>query len=440
MRWLEIRVVVLGIALLAGTSCGKDEHHGPDMRTPPPNPEETRTPAPSPTPLAAAPGEPPPVPPPAPAAPRADEPRPTAPAAPATPAIPVKAATPLEKTISVTVDYTGQTVGSKTVEVRARVEGYLLSIEFTEGSFVEEGDLLYEIDKERATEAVEQAVGELNIAKANLGKARKDVARYEPLVRQNAISREEYESAVAAEEAARAAVDAAQAAANRARIQFGYTTVRAPMSGLIGKTEVDVGNLVGRLEATLLTTISKVDPIYVNVRLSEVDFLAYERKRRERGGVAASEISLFLSDDSEHPHQGTVAVVDRNVDPASGTLLVRLSFPNPDRRVRPGQFARVRGVRERIENALLVPQGAVEELQGTYQVYVVGEGDVVEVRPVKVGSRQGGLWVISEGLRAGDRVIVEGRQKVRAGVRVAPQTVPIADPSAPRGTSSGSSR
>ena len=426
MRRAGLLLVALSLgALVTTAACGKgDAPHGPDLRTPPaiPSARGSAGTAPATTERPAT-------------APGAHAPAPVAPAAPAAPpaapALPVKVAPPVERTIAVTVDYTGQTIGSETVEVRARVEGYLQSIHFTEGTFVQAGDLLYEIDKDKATETVEQAVGELNIAKANLGKAQTDVARYAPLLEKNAISREEYDTAVAAEKAASASVDAATAKVNRARIQLGYATVRAPMAGLVGKTEVDVGNLVGRGQATLLTTISKVDPIYVNVRLSESDLLEYQRKRKESGQPGAQDIALFLSDKSEHPHRGKVAVVDRNVDAATGTLLIKISFPNPDQTVRPGQFARIQGVRERIENALLVPQGAVEELQGTYRLYLVGDGDLVEVRTVKVGSRQGPLWVIAEGLKPGDRVIVEGRQKVKAGMRVAPQVVELLDPSAP---------
>jgi membrane fusion protein (multidrug efflux system) len=188
---------------------------------------------------------------------------------------------------------------------------------------------------------------------------------------------------------------------------------------------------VGRGEPTLLTTISQVDPILVEMRLSESDLLQYQQVRRERGEPAAKDITLFLSDKTEHPHKGHVSVVDRNVDPATGTLLIMISFPNPERTVRPGQFARIRGVRDVIEDALLVPQTAVEELQGSFRLYLAGPGDVVEVRTVRMGSREGPLWVVAEGLRPTDRVIVEGRQKVRAGARVAPIPVEIADPAAP---------
>jgi membrane fusion protein (multidrug efflux system) len=187
----------------------------------------------------------------------------------------------------------------------------------------------------------------------------------------------------------------------------------------VGKTEVDVGNLVGRGEPTLLTTISQLDPIYAEVRISETDMLVYQRARAD-GTRKPDELplGLFFSDGTKHPYPGKVAVIDRNIDTATGTLLVQVSFPNPQLVVRPGQFARVQAVRSVVKDALLVPQGAVEELQGIYRVYVVGEGDVAKVRTIKVGPRLGPLWIVAEGLTPSDRIVVEGRQRLRDGARV----------------------
>lgn len=409
MRWTGIVVAsLLGTATLA--ACDKAEHEkGPDLRKPPPLPSTAAASAETRRPPAATPSV------------ASEKPATSAPpSAPAKPGVPVKVAPPVRMTIPITVDYTGQTVGSETVEIRARVEGFLTAIRFTEGSFVKPGDLLYEIDKDKAQEVVEQAQGERNVALADLEKADADVARYKPLVEQNAISREEYETAVSVAKAARARVDAKEAALRRAQINLGYATVRAPVEGLVGKSEVDVGNLVGHGQPTLLTTISKIDPISVEIRVSEADILQYQRKRRDGAERAVSDLTLFFSDGSEHPQRGKVAMVDRNIDVETGTLLVRLEFPNPDRAVRPGQFARVQGVRELLVDALLVPQAAVQELQGGHRLLVVDADGVARVRTVKAGARKGKLWLISEGLEADDRVIVEGRQKVKDGVRVAP--------------------
>ena len=354
-----------------------------------------------------------------------EKPKPAAAPAPGAPAaVEVRTANPVHKTVLVTVDYTGQTIGSETVEIRARVEGFLQSIHFTEGTFVEKGALLYEIDKEKMNEVVEQAEGVWRVALANEEKAIADVNRNRPLVEKNAIAREEYDTSVSAQKAAHAQVEAAAAAVSRAKIQLGYATVRAPIDGLVGKTEVDVGNLVGRGESTLLTTISKLDPIYAEVRISETDMLEYQRAaaegRRKRDEMP---LTLFFSDGTKHPQPGKIASVDRNIDTKTGTLLVQVSFPNPDKSVRPGQFARVQAVKDVVKDAVLVPQGAVDELQGTYRLYVVGEGDVVKVKTVKVGPRIGNLWLIKEGLAPTDRVIVEGRQRARDGITV--RTIPV---------------
>ena len=171
---------------------------------------------------------------------------------------------------------------------------------------------------------------------------------------------------------------------------------------------------------TLLTTISKIDPISVEIRMSEADLLKYQKKRKAGAQTAVSDLTLYFSDGSEHPQKGTVTMVDRNVDVKTGTLLVRLDFPNPELTVRPGQFARVQGVTEKVVDALLVPPSAVEELQGTQRVLVVDASNTVRVRTVKAGVRRGKLWMMDEGLQPDDRVIVEGRQKVRDGAKAAP--------------------
>jgi membrane fusion protein (multidrug efflux system) len=428
MRYGLTLAVVWAVAL---PGCGKHaDEGGDDMRKPPPLPAKP-TPAAAKEAMARELGTTPTA--------VADAPRKDAPKKPAGPVVDVEAAKPLQKTVPVAVDYTGQTIGSETVEIRARVEGFLESIHFTEGEFVAKGDLLYEIDKDRAREVVEQAEGDLNVARADAEKAEMDVRRNLPLVEKNAIAREEYDTSVSARKAAQARVEAKEAALARAKINLGYATVRAPIAGLVGKTEVDIGNLVGRGEPTLLTTISKIDPIYAEVRISETDMLFYQREtsagRRRRDEMP---LALFFSDGSKHPQGGKIMVVDRNIDTKTGTILVQVSFPNTDQKVRPGQFARVQAVREVLKDALLVPQGAVEELQGTYRLYVLGEGDVAKSRSVKMGPRLGPLWIVTEGVGAGDRIVVEGRQKLRDGTTVRAKAMVIGedgkltpDPNAP---------
>jgi membrane fusion protein (multidrug efflux system) len=253
--------------------------------------------------------------------------------------------------------------------------------------------------------------------------------RYEPLVAKNAISRQEYETAVAVQRAAEAAVEAAKASAQRAEIDLGYTRVLAPEDGLVGKTEVYPGTLVGRGQSTLLTHISQIGTIHVRFTVAERDYLYYARRREQRGAkpgeVEPLPFELVLADGSLHPSKGRLVFVDRNVDPATGTILLEAAFPNPGGIVRPGQYARVRAAVDMKPGAILVPQRAVSELQGVYNVAVVGGDDTVELRMVKPAERIGTLWVIDSGLKGGERIVVEGLQKVRSGVKVKAEMVKI---------------
>jgi membrane fusion protein (multidrug efflux system) len=299
-------------------------------------------------------------------------------------------------------------------------------VNFKEGNPVKKGQLLYTLDAGPFQANVAQAKGRLAEAEADLVRAHQDVVRYEPLVAKNAISRQEYETAVAVERAAVASVDAARAAAQRAEIELGYTRVYAPEDGLAGKTEVYPGTLVGRGINTLLTHISQVDSIHVRFTIPERDYLQYARRKEERGGEAESlPFELILADGSVLPDKGRLVFVDRNVDPATGTILLEAAFPNPGGIVRPGQYARVRAAVDLKKGAILVPQRAVSELQGIYNVAVVGEGDTIEIRMVKPAERIGTLWVVDEGLKDGERIVVEGVQKVRPGSKVVPEAVPI---------------
>jgi membrane fusion protein (multidrug efflux system) len=321
------------------------------------------------------------------------------------------------------VESIGQTKGSTEVEVRARIEGFLDSVLFEEGRPVHKGDLLYEIDPKPFVASVNRAKGVLASAQADLLKARQDVARYKPLVEQNAISREEFETAQAMEQVAVAKVDAARAALEAAQLELGYTKVMSPIDGLAGKTEVKAGALVGRGQSTLLTTISTIDPIACRFALSERDYLALARRVKQ--SEDRPKFEMILADGSTHPYPGTFVFIERLVDPSTGTILMEVSFPNPERIVRPGQFARVRFPIAIRKDALLVPQRAVSELQATYSVAVVTSDDKVEIRPVRVGPRSAGLWVIDSGLKPGERVVVDGLLKVRNGSVVSPTAIEL---------------
>jgi membrane fusion protein (multidrug efflux system) len=367
----------------------------------------------------------------------------------------VQVAAVLQRDVPVYIEAIGQTRGSQEVEVRARVEGVLETIGFQEGTWVQKGQLLYTIDPREYQATIAQREGDVARAEADLARLQQDVARYKPLAAENAIPQQTYDTAVAQANAGRANVESTQAVLERAKLDLSYTKIYAPTDGVVGKTEVNVGNLVGRGQTTLLTQISKIDPIHLRFSLSEREYLQFIKDRdqisarMEAAGSAKffkdAPFEMVLADGAVHPHRGKLVFVDRLVDPTTGTLLFEVAFPNPERIVRPGQYGRARTVVDFRPKALLVPQKSVSELQATYSVMVVGGDNKVEVRPVTVGPRTGGLWVIEKGLTAGDRVIVEGIQKVRAGMTVKPVAVEITDtpvapppsPSAPKAAVAG---
>jgi membrane fusion protein (multidrug efflux system) len=354
-------------------------------------------------------------------------------APPPPPPTPVKAAVVLQKDVPIYLEAIGQTRGSTEIEVRARVNGYIQTVDFTEGSMVRKGQLLYTIDPRPLQATLDQSKGSLAGTEADLARAKQDVARYEPLARENAIPREQYETAVSVQRAAEATVQAAKAAVQRAEIDLGYTKVIAPEDGLVGKTEVYPGTLVGP-GSNLLTHISQIASIHVRFTLPEREYLRLARLRLQTGRADTTPqapLELVLADGSVHPDRGKLVFVDRNVDPTTGTILLEAAFPNPSGLVRPGQYARVRAVVEEKKGAILVPQRAVTELQGIYNVAVVKPDDTVETRMVTPGERVGSLWMIDSGLVAGDRVVVEGVQKVRPGAKVKPEMVTIKDESSP---------
>jgi membrane fusion protein, multidrug efflux system len=339
-------------------------------------------------------------------------------------AVPVIVTPAIQKDMPVYSEFVGQTMGSQDVEIRARVEGYLQSVDFKEGSFVKKGDLLYQIDPKNFQTALDQANGKLGEAEASFQKNQNDVNRYRPLAAEKAISQQELDNAESAFLAAKAALDSAKAAVEEATLNLGYTRIEAPIDGLIDTSRVKPGNLVGRGENTLLTILSQVDPMDIRISLSESDYLIFARSKAAReandGTQSQYPIQLILADGSIYDHPGVVNFVERAVDATTGTLSVRISFPNPQKILRPGQYGKVRGVRDVKKGAILVPQRAVSELQGLFRVAVVGADNKVTMKTVTTGTRFDDLWQITGGLAAGESVVVEGIQKVRDGVLVAP--------------------
>jgi len=351
------------------------------------------------------------------------------PAPPAPPTPEVYVAPVEQKDVPVYLELVGQTAGFQDVEIRARVEGFLETVNFQEGSFVKSGDLLYTIDRKPLEATLAQAKADQATADSRLSKANNDVTRYTPLVAKQAVSKQELDDSVAEQDAARSQLEAAKAAVEKATLDLGYTRITSPISGLIGITEVKAGNLVGRGESTLLTTVSQIDPVLFSIGVTEADYLRIARRQTAKSSSAAPRardgIELTLADGTRYPQTGRVNTVERAVDPTTGTLAVQLVFPNPDQLLRPGQYGRVRILLETKPGALLIPQRAVQELQNLYNVAVV-DGGKVAFRNVKVGQRVGSLWVIEDGLKAGEQIVVEGLQRIQDGMTVSAKPAPPA--------------
>jgi len=344
-------------------------------------------------------------------------------APPAPPPPEVLVTTVLQKDVPIQAEAVGTTVGFVNAQVMPRVQWYLLKQDYQDGAHVKEGQLLFEIDDRPYKAALNQALGDLARDQATLRKNQLDVARYTPLVAKGAVSKEELDNAAQATHASEAQVQAAQAAVENARLNLDWTRIYSPIDGIAGIAPVQVGNLV--TPATVLTTVSQVNPMKVTFPITERQYLRFadQIKEHQAKGRAADEpeLQLILADGSTYPRPGRLYVTDREVDQQTGTILVQALFPNPDAILRPGLYAKVRAPTETVRGALLVPAQAVQETQGAYQVAVVGPDDKVALRTVKAGEQVDGLWVITDGLKPGERVVTEGLQKVKDGIVVRPK-------------------
>jgi len=334
----------------------------------------------------------------------------------------------VQKDVPTYLDLVGQTEGNQDVDVRARVEGFLETMNYREGSFVRKGDLMYAIDRKPFEAALAQAKADKATAEARLAKATNDVNRYTPLVAKQAVSQQELDNARAAQDAGRSEVQAADAVIDKATLDLSYTRILSPVDGLAGTTKVKPGSFVGRGEATLLTTVSQLNPIVLRVAATEADFLRVAKRDPSRIGATptAGGIELTLADGSVYPHTGTVSTVERAINASTGTLSFQINFPNPDNIIRPGQYGRARILLEMRKGALLVPQRAVQELQNLRSVAVVGGDNKVTFRNVTVGPRVDSLWVVEEGLKPGEQVVAEGLQTLRDGITVRTKPMPPA--------------
>jgi membrane fusion protein (multidrug efflux system) len=321
------------------------------------------------------------------------------------------------------VEFIGQLDSPQNVEIRARVEAFVDKMLFIEGTNVTEGQMLFELDKKPFEQRLNVAKAMLAEAEASLAKYRTDTNRLTPLAAKKAVPQQDLDNAVASVAVGLASVESAKAQVESATIDLGYCDVKAPVAGLIGAKQVSIGDLVGKGQPTLLATISTLDPIWFYCNVSEVDYLK-ARAETERTGkrVADLPVSLILANGSLHPDQGKLVFIDRAVDIKTGTLRVRAEFPNGQKLLRPGMFGRIRMDLGARADSILVPERAIAELQGKTFVWVIGSDNKATQRAVKVGNQIGENFLILEGLKSGDRIVVEGLQKVREGAPVKAMT------------------
>ena len=358
---------------------------------------------------------------------------------------PVVEVAPVEqRDVPVYGEWVGTLAGQVNADVKAQVTGYLLRRDYKEGSYVRKGQLLFEIDSRPFQAALDQAKGQLAqaqaqlvqdeaqlaTAEANQHKSQLDVEKYEPLAKADAVSKQDFDdanqtnlankaqvqAAVAAIAAAKAQIQASQATVETASINLGFTRIVSPIDGIAGIAPAQVGDLVSTSSGPL-TTVSTLDPIRDYFTVSEQEYLALQ-KRFSDSNADHWKLQLILADGTTYPHEGEFYFADRQVNQNTGAIQLAALFPNPGNILRPGQYGKVRAVTRMQSNALLIPQAAVTEQQGSYLVAVVGQDGRVAMRPVQVGERTGTMWVIQEGLKPGDRVVVEGQQNLRPGMPV----------------------
>jgi membrane fusion protein (multidrug efflux system) len=336
-----------------------------------------------------------------------------------------------QKDLAIYGEWIGTLDGYVNADVRAQVTGYLIRQDYQEGAFVREGQLLFEIDPQPFKAALDQAEGQLAQATAQLANAEAvrdrtqlDVERYVPLAKEQAASQQDLDNAtqnnlaaIATVATANAQIKTAQAAVEIAKLNLGFTRLTAPIRGIAGQAQLQVGALVNT-SSTPVTTVSTLDPIRDYFTVSEQDYLQLQKQFSDK---QLWKLQLILADGTTYPHEGTFYFAGRAVDQNTGAIQLAALFPNPGNVLRPGQYGKVRAVVRVESGALLLPQPAVTELQGSYQVDVVGEDDRIAVRPVKVGDRIGTMWIIQDGLKPGERVVAEGQQTLLPGMIVKPK-------------------
>jgi membrane fusion protein (multidrug efflux system) len=326
--------------------------------------------------------------------------------------------------------FVGQVHGYKDIPIRARVEGYLEGIHFKEGSKVKKGQLLYSIDSKPFEAEVAASRSKLAEAQTMLIKAQAEYERYKPLVKTNAVSKSDYDAVKAQYDASKSSVEAAKANLRLAQINLSYTRIKSPIRGIIGKTQAKVGEFVGREpNPVILNTVSRIDSIRVEFFISENQYLRLARYLNTQDSVNGNRLKygedrllLVLSDGTLHKYKGRIDFIDRGVDSSTGAILLQATYPNPERLVRPGQYAKVK-IEHQDGDVIAVPQRCINEIQGNYSVYVVNSDNVIEPRTVEVGYKSGDMWEIKSGLSEGERVVIDAIQMVRKGQTIIPKEI-----------------
>ncbi len=345
-------------------------------------------------------------------------------AAPAAAPLEVSVIQVVQQDVALESEYTGQTYGKSDIQINPRVNGVVLSLNFREGSLIQKGQLLYTIDPLPFQNKVDQAEGRLAEAKTNLARTKSDLDMIEPLAKINAVSQRELVAAKAQYEAAQGQIQSAEGALRNAKIELSYCTVEAPITGLIGISKVRVGDYVNPGPFAILNTISDLSSVRVRFTISEQEYLRIYREATAENSTlkgAGKHVQLVLSDGGLYPYIGEFSFTDRQIDPSTGAMTLEASFENPDKILRPGQYVKVKVVTEARQKALLIPQRSIIEMQGIFQVYLLGDDNKVQLQIIKVGPSFKDAYLVLEGLNSGDKIVMGGTQLLRNGSPVTPK-------------------
>lgn len=337
------------------------------------------------------------------------------------PPIPAPFITAVAKDVPIYKEFAAQTFGDLDIVLTARVDGILNGIHFTEGQKVRKGQLLYTIDPLEYETKVEQVKGQVATSQSNLANAEEELKRVKPLVEINAVSQREYDAAVAKAKAARSNYESTQASLRNQQLERSYCNIISPIDGIIGISNARVGDYISRMgNSSKLNTVSRLEKVRVRFTISEAEFLEYRKKKSLTTNHDANDMELLLSDGSVHPYKGVLNFSDAKIDPTTGTMTIETTFPNPENNLRSGQFSKVRALIENQRNAIAIPQKAVTEMQGIYQVLLIDKENKIQVRIVEVGEKVGDNWIITKGVNAGDKVAIVGSLFIQPGSVVTP--------------------